>query len=299
MLLLKESSPTPHSLNMYMASSGVALWALVMALNPDVGFIAPAHWMAVFWALQIGTGLLVLQGLLFLITRSSQLSRLPLWSLVLLSGFLGSVILSPLYWLIGEGLMQEFLGFQPSVDDVTDLTSGHWLQAIGDEFLEIVGPVTASWILISWPRLNGLVPPLLYQNSPTQRVEALQSDHGLTSHVPSTPDWRKALPHELGTNVIAVSSELQYLRVWTPRGNALILGSLQEVERTEGPAGLRVHRSWWVHAHHVIRLREQGSLTVCELSNGMQAPVSRRRKADALTRFGNGACYENPDNNSA
>lgn len=282
-----------------MATSGVALWALVMVLNPDVGFIAPVYWIAVFWALQIGTGLLVLQGLLFLITRSKKLSRWPLWTLVLLSGFIGSVVLSPLYWLIGEELMQGFLGFEQLIDDDTDLTSGLCLHAIADEFVEIVGPVMASWMLISWPRLHGLIPPLLFQKSKTQATEAPNSSHGIPNHAPSTPDWRQTLPHELGTNVIAVSSELQYLRVWTPRGNALVLGSLQEVERAEGSAGLRVHRSWWVHAQHVVRLRDQGSLTVCELSNGMQAPVSRRRKADALARFGNSARYENANTPSA
>jgi hypothetical protein len=37
---------------------------------------------------------------------------------------------------------------------------------------------------------------------------------------------------------MAVKSELQYLRVWTTRGAALVLGSLQEMEDEEGSAGL-------------------------------------------------------------
>jgi hypothetical protein len=32
---------------------------------------------------------------------------MPLWSLVVMSGFIGAAVLAPLYWLIGEGLMQH------------------------------------------------------------------------------------------------------------------------------------------------------------------------------------------------
>jgi DNA-binding LytR/AlgR family response regulator len=104
--------------------------------------------------------------------------------------------------------------------------------------------------------------------------------------------WRAALPSELGDDVVAVASELQYLRVWTVRGAALVLGSLQEVEDAEGAAGMRVHRSWWVNAMHVRAVRRRGDGAVCELSDGREIPVSRRRKADVLARFGDSARYD-------
>jgi len=105
-------------------------------------------------------------------------------------------------------------------------------------------------------------------------------------------NWRKALPLELGHDVIAVKSELQYLRVWTTRGAALVLGSLQEVEDEEGSAGMRVHRSWWVHARHVRTVGRRGEAAICELSDGREVPISRRRKADAIARFGDRARYQ-------
>jgi DNA-binding LytR/AlgR family response regulator len=105
-------------------------------------------------------------------------------------------------------------------------------------------------------------------------------------------NWRKVLPLELGHDVIAVKSELQYLRVWTTRGTALVLGSLQEVEEEEGSAGMRVHRSWWVHARHVRTVVRRGEAAICELSDGREVPISRRRKADAVARFGDGARLE-------
>jgi DNA-binding LytR/AlgR family response regulator len=104
--------------------------------------------------------------------------------------------------------------------------------------------------------------------------------------------WRDALPSELGDDIIAVSSELQYLRVWTSRGSALILGALQNVEDAEGAAGIRVHRSWWVHANHVRSVRRRADALVCTMSDGLEVPVSRRRKADVLARFGDSARFK-------
>lgn len=278
---------------LYLGGAGAALWALVVALEPDVGFTAPLPWMALFWALQIGIGLTALQCVLFLITRVERVQQLRLWVVVLASGVIGSVFLSPLYWLIGEGLMERVLEFGETADSHGDVYAGNsfGLPAVWHEFRDIVGPVTAAWVLISWPRLQRLVPPLM-SGSPAAEIESV-STASLDSikNGALTPSWRAALPSQLGNELIAVGSELQYLRVWTTRGSALILGSLQEVEESEGLTGVRVHRSWWVNAQHVVRVRNKSDGAACELSNGLEVPVSRRRKADVIVRFGNSARY--------
>lgn len=276
------------STSRYLLIAGLGLWALMMALQPDVGFAAPWPWMALFWALQIGSGLAVLQSVLYLLSRAKPAGRVPLWALVIVSGVCGSVVLTPVYWLIGEGLMEHALGFDAAIDDGQDrlpaLAFG-WT-ALLHEFSEIVAPITCAWTLISWPRLPGLVPPLLMQP---------QSGRQIAPVAPARSPWRAALPVALGDDLIAVTSELQYLRVWTTRGCALVLGSLQEVEDGEGAAGLRVHRSWWVHERHVRSVRRSGAGAVCELSDGREVPVSRRRKVEVLARFGDGARYQVPD----
>lgn len=295
MTLQTSSSPTGiRSIVSYLGGAGVALLALVLALEPDVGFTAPFAWMSLFWALQIGIGLAVLQCALFLITRVDRVPQLPLWVDVLVSGIAGSIFLSPIYWLIGEGLMEQVLGFPVRVDadGAVEVSLTFGIPAILDEFVDIVGPVTAAWALISWPRLQRLVPPLL--NTPL--AKSAKSDPLITSLPEQAgallkPAWRVALPSELGGELIAVGSELQYLRVWTTRGSALVLGALQQVEESEGPDGVRTHRSWWVNARYIIRVRGKGDGAVCELSNGLEVPVSRRRKADMLERFGSSASY--------
>ena len=293
---MQTSVDTANSVTIarYLGGTGLALWALVMALTPDAGFMAPWQWMALFWALQIGVGLAILQTMLYLISRVDSKGRMPLWLLVAMSGLCGSVVLAPIYWLIGEGLMQQVMGFSETIDtdELRSVEQTFGWTVLVDEWLEISGPIIASWALISWPRLQGLLPPLVQNinSSVDEQMVALSQEPKVVEV--SVPHWRTELATELGDDVIAVKSELQYLRVWTTRGTALVLGSLQEVEDEEGSAGMRVHRSWWVHARHVRTVVRRGEAAICELSDGREVPISRRRKADAVARFGDRARYQ-------
>ena len=293
---MQISIDTANSMSIarHLGGTGLALWVFVMALMPDPGFMAPWLWMALFWALQIGVGLTILQTILYLMSRVDSKGRMPLWSLVAMSGLCGSVVLAPIYWLIGEGLMQQFMGFAETIDtdELRSVERTLGWAALVEEWLEISGPVIAGWALISWPRLQGLLPPLVQKTnrSVDEPLAALSQDPKVIEV--SVRSWREALPKELGDDVMAVKSELQYLRVWTTRGAALVLGSLQEVEDEEGSAGMRVHRSWWVHARHVRTVGRRGEAAICELSDGREVPISRRRKADAIARFGDRARYQ-------
>lgn len=293
---MQISIDTANSMSIarYLGGTGLALWVFVMALMPDPGFMAPWLWMALFWALQIGVGLTILQTILYLMSRVDSKGRMPLWSLVAMSGLCGSVVLAPIYWLIGEGLMQQFMGFAETIDtdELRSVERTLGWAALVEEWLDISGPVIAGWALISWPRLQGLLPPLVQKTnwSVDEPLVALSQEPKVIEV--SVRSWREALPRELGDDVIAVKSELQYLRVWTNRGAALVLGSLQEVEDEEGSAGMRVHRSWWVHARHVRTVGRRGEAAICELSDGREVPISRRRKADAMARFGDRARYQ-------
>ena len=293
---MQISIDTANSMSIarYLGGTGLALWALVLALTPDAGFMAPWLWMALFWALQIGVGLTILQTILYLMSRVDSKGRMPLWSLVAMSGLCGSVVLAPIYWLIGEGLMQQFMGFAETIDtdELRSVERTLGWAALVEEWLEISGPVIAGWALISWPRLQGLLPPLVQKTNRSVDEPLVALSQELKVIEVSVRSWREALPKELGDDVMAVKSELQYLRVWTTRGAALVLGSLQEVEDEEGSAGMRVHRSWWVHARHVRTVGRRGEAAICELSDGREVPVSRRRKADAVARFGDRARYQ-------
>lgn len=280
----------------YLSRAGGLLWLALVLLEPDVGFQAPPAWMALFWALQVGLGLVVLQACLLLLTRVLGARPWPVWVYVPASAVLGSLLLAPAYWMLGEGWMVQGLGFPASPDDDADLwpvTSG-WGAIWRQEFGDIVGPVTACWCLLCLPRLNRVVPPLL-ASQPGPVAEAEAAPGGPAAPSPDTgptSGWQDRLPVALGRDVIAVASELQYLRVWTPRGVALVLGSLNEVEA--GGGGCRVHRSWWVADAHLVRLQRQGDRLTCQVTGGLEVPVSRRRRSDVVARYGEAARYQAP-----
>lgn len=298
----------------YLTIVGCAFLALMLTLEPDVGFEAPLAARLLFWSLQIMTGLLVLQSVLYLLTRQLGAGRAPSWSLVLLSGVLGSVLLAPLYWLIGEGLMVSWLDYPTQADDSdTDFMGFTLVNPLMQEYLNIVGPVTTAWALICLPRLHWLMPPLLHGRTSNSDVVTMpdinpkaielssevKQSNAAESSAPTRSTWRDRLPEQLGTDVIAVTSELQYLRVWTPRGCALILGALADVETEAAATGLRVHRSWWVATEHVVSVRRTATGAVCVMSDGSQVPVSRRRRSEVLAHFGDGAQYRCDDASKA
>jgi hypothetical protein len=283
----------------YLAVVGLAFLALMMTLEPDVGFAAPLPARLLFWMLQIAAGLFVLQSALSLLAQRYGASRLPSWVLVLLSGVLGAIVLAPVYWLIGEGLVPRLPGYADRPDEGDALLAGFTaIHPLIEEYLDIVGPVTTAWLLICLPRLHWMVPPRLEVGAagaaaaePVPAVEPVATVESPSNTVPPRRSWRDRLPQELGTDVIAVSSELQYLRVWTTRGCALVLGALADVESDGAEHGLRVHRSWWVARDHVVSVRRSVAGAVCVMSDGREVPISRRRRSEVLARFGDGARY--------
>ena len=78
----KNDPTSAASITRYLTGAGVALWALVIALEPDVGLSAPWPYMAMFWALQIGIGLPVLQFTLYFLSQADKAAHWPLWMLI-------------------------------------------------------------------------------------------------------------------------------------------------------------------------------------------------------------------------
>lgn len=67
--------------------------------------------------------------------------------------------------------------------------------------------------------------------------------------------------------------------------------SRPDAETELGDRGIRVHRSHWVADRHVPGLRRKGSHLVCQLARGLEAPVSRRRQAEVIARYGRDTRY--------
>lgn len=86
------------------------------------------------------------------------------------------------------------------------------------------------------------------------------------------------IPARLGRDVLCMRTEDHYLRVYTAKGEALILMSLSDAEACLSPAqGRRVHRSWWVARTAVKTTTADDKSLRLILTNGLSVPVSRSR----------------------
>jgi hypothetical protein len=87
---------------------------------------------------------------------------------------------------------------------------------------------------------------------------------------------QQALPPERRGAILALAAEDHYLRVFTDRGEALILkrfgDALADVAHLDG---MRVHRSWWVARTAVAEVERDGDRLIVRLHDGVSVPVSR------------------------
>lgn len=90
--------------------------------------------------------------------------------------------------------------------------------------------------------------------------------------------FRARLPHRLrGAAILAVHGEDHYVRVHTSGGEHLVWMRLSDaLEELAGLEGRQTHRSWWVARSAVTGVRRGNGRALLTLSNGLQAPVSRR-----------------------
>lgn len=76
--------------------------------------------------------------------------------------------------------------------------------------------------------------------------------------------------------VLCLRMEDHYVRIHSAVGSRLVAGPFERVIASLGQReGMRVHRSWWVARSAVVGVRVDGRNLKLELSNGIQAPVSR------------------------
>ena len=86
------------------------------------------------------------------------------------------------------------------------------------------------------------------------------------------------LPHRLrGAAILAIHGEDHYVRVHISLGEHLIWMRLSDaLTELAGLQGGQTHRCWWVAKSAVTGVRRGNGRAILSLSNGLQAPVSRR-----------------------
>jgi hypothetical protein len=188
----------------------------------------------------------------------------------------------------GDAVILQSLGF-----------AGLWVE----EFGGVAPPFVLAWVLINLPRLTRLgmstdLPPAATQRSAPGGMAAPGEKQSAGAEQPPAAGRAggllEQLPEALGTDLVLLSSDLHYLHVHTPRGRTMLLYTLADAETELDGRGMRVHRSHWVADRHVLGLRRRGSRFVCVLTGGLEAPVSRRRQAEVVARYGRDTRYHAP-----
>jgi hypothetical protein len=198
------------------------------------------------------------------------------------AGLLTSLVLAPFSFTIDQVLTA--LGVV--TDDAPLSTLGQWPIGIFEEWTRVVGPALLVALLLGlpawWSRRNAL-------SIPVPTVEPAAAVVKPDTPAATVGSCLQRLPPALGTDLIAVRSELQYVRIYTTRGDALVLGALKDIAEQREADGQLVHRSWWVSNRHVRTLRRRGTRYMLTMTNGLEIPVSRRRQPALISRFGSSA----------
>jgi DNA-binding LytR/AlgR family response regulator len=86
---------------------------------------------------------------------------------------------------------------------------------------------------------------------------------------------------DIFSQIYAIKAEGHYARIYGPEGERLLDQSFNEMlELVSDEDGAQVHRSWWVAKACVQDVRRKGSAMEFVLTNGIHAPIARRRLAE-------------------
>ena len=256
--MLNERFPTLQSWPVFLAVSGVVLTLLFILLEPKPSQSLTGPRAALFWTLHVLGPLAILQGVQSVLPRIWRGGwRLPIVQ-ILVAGVIGAAVFTPMAALIDWGL-----GVSDRQDHVGILT----LADLAEEYVNIAPPIILVWLALNLSR--------------QLRLPIDRATEEPQPSVPPAPEFWDRMPPRLGRELVALSAELHYLRVYTDRGDALVLYPFgRAVEELDAEQGLQVHRSHWAARAHLVKLQPRGQGGQLVLSTGLQLPVSRTYRAE-------------------
>lgn len=260
----------------YLIAAGALLSIGLALTEPSAsdGFGLPGR--LLFWLAHVSSALLLFEMAQIHLGRIAQFERLPPLVLIMVVGVVGAflfavfnlVVLDRVVFLAGGLADPEPISFYGLMEELRDSGAKSIL----------------FWVLLNSPRLIIIAQQKdtdVGDQQPIQDFGQVPSDAVDEPAVSGGPllDLLSRLPRRIGTDIVAVSAELHYLRVYTSAGEALILMSIgRAVEALGIIPGQRVHRSHWVALEHVAALDSDGDRVICRLDTGLELPVSRTHR---------------------
>ncbi|MEM8683067.1 MAG: LytTR family DNA-binding domain-containing protein [Pseudomonadota bacterium] len=267
---------------------GITLVAIFVIMEPEASQGLGPIDRTLFWITNVGLALAALYAASwFLLPRIMH--HLPSWLALLLAGIAGIAIMAPFGYLIE--LVQPESWNVASDGDWLDVfeEQGIW-QGVLAEFVEDGPQVLLVWMALNLALLrsnrayNGPQEPDDAGNG-RKEVDVEKGEAGQYAEE-ARDEFMSDIPESLGTNLLAISSDLHYLHVYTELGHCMILGSLQRAADALGEDGMLVHRAHWVSRHAIVKIVKDGQQWYCLLSNDLKIPISRRKKSSVAGWFG-------------
>lgn len=206
----------------YLIAAGTLLSIGLALSEPSAsdGFGLPAR--LVFWLAHVASALFLFELAQIHLGRIALFERLPSLLLVLAVGAVGAFLFAAFNLL----LLDRVVLLAGGLTEVEPIS----LRGLAEELRDSGATSVLFWVLLNSPRLIIIVQQK--DSDETERPPLLAdpegpSDAGDRPAEVSKPllDLLSRLPRRIGTDIVAISAELHYLRVYTRAGEALILMS--------------------------------------------------------------------------
>ncbi len=211
----------------------------------------------------------------------------PLWLILLVGAVAGSLPARQWIYFLAAAVGDQMQGRKPQPAPPLQFS---WDFALF--YLQVWVGVWVLWVVVGivferwfgFPRYSRSPGISAIETATTPAAESGPAEPARASDEPqpasATGAFMERLPDKLGRNVLALQAEDHYVRVYTDRGNALVLYRFSDAITDLGPMnGIRVHRSFWVRKEAVQSVATQGKGMLLTLSNGLTVPVSQAYKA--------------------
>jgi hypothetical protein len=267
---------------------GALLVMTFVAIEPEASRGLGVAARTVFWVIHVGLGLVAFYTASCLVLPRIM-NTLPAWLVLLIAGTGGALFITPVSYLVEQALPASLTAVEHEDGWLAAFAGRGWWQALAAEFLQLAPATLSFWMITNLPFIahrqsldEGRSPDGNGSTEPVDIDKAEAARHAESARAA----FISRLPKALGTNVIAISSDLHYLHVYTDLGRCMILGSLQQAADSMGDLGLRVHRTHWVARRAIVKIVKNGHQWYCLLSNDLKIPISRRNKSTVAGWFG-------------
>ena len=277
----------------YLLAVGFILLATFISVGSKQGLEAPLLVIVLVWALHLSIGLVAIRAGVIGLSRWPVTANWPDIALLGFAGVIASLVLAPVSFVIDQGLLTLGVDADDELLIGSSATGLKILFGVVEEWTHVVGPTVLVAVMLAlpawWVRRQSTPSPNVSEMS--REVEVPIVRDCASAEPTATRSCLQRLPPALGTDLIAAQSELQYVRIYTTLGDALVLGALKDVAEQRETEGQLVHRTWWVSNLHVRTLRRKGTQYVLTMDNGLEVPVSRRRQQGLIRQFGSSTTF--------